>query len=109
MYNTPIECHYPTTYVKEPMLMFGSGGEGHKVCTTGSSSEAWSSLSHTRYENFNKDHYHKKQQHQIKQEEFTLQVFKYHNQSFIINHDYTNQKQKVYNLNNFESGLEEVE
>ena len=20
-YNTPMECHYPTTYVKEPMLI----------------------------------------------------------------------------------------
>ncbi|CAH1437894.1 unnamed protein product [Lactuca virosa] len=105
MYNTPMEYHYPTSDVKEPMLIFGSGGEGHEVSTTGSSSEAGSSLSQISYENFSKDHYDKQHQHPIKQEGFTLQGFRDHNQSFIINHDYTGQKQKVYSLMNYESPL----
>ncbi|XP_023753079.1 transcription factor RAX2 [Lactuca sativa] len=105
MYNTPMEYHYLTSDVKEPMLIFGSGGEGHEVSTTGSSSEAGSSLSQISYENFSKDHYHKQHQHPIKQEEFTLQGFRDHNQSFIINHDYTGQKQKVNSLKNYESAL----
>lgn len=109
--NTSIEYNYPTSDLKEAMFMFGSGGDVHEVSNTGSSSEGGSSLSQMSHGNYNRDQYHKQQQHQIKQEEFTLQGFGDHSQGFIINHDYTDQKPKVYNLKNYEtmhSDLEEV-
>ncbi|KAJ0550967.1 putative transcription factor MYB-HB-like family [Helianthus annuus] len=111
MYN------YPTSDGKEAMLMFGSGGhEGyHEVSTTGSSSEGGSCLSQMSYGNCSENH-DKKQQHydQIKQEDhFSLQGFGDQSQSFMINHNYIDQKAKGYNLNNINesslhSKLEEV-
>ncbi|KAL4576982.1 hypothetical protein LXL04_013083 [Taraxacum kok-saghyz] len=108
MYNiTPMEYHYPTPDLKEPMLMFGNGGEGHEGSATGSSSEGGSSLSQISHENFSKDRYQNQQHNQIKQEEYTIQGFgdHIHNRSFIVNDDYNDQKQNVYNLKNYESQL----
>ncbi|KAI3799359.1 hypothetical protein L1987_34653 [Smallanthus sonchifolius] len=79
------------------MLVFGSGGEGHEVSTTGSSSEGGSGLSQHSYE---------KQQYQIKKEDqFSLQGFGDQSQSFIIDHHYTDQKTKGYNLKNYQRSL----
>ncbi|KAI3793771.1 hypothetical protein L1987_36393 [Smallanthus sonchifolius] len=87
-----MEYQYPTPDVKEAMLVFGRGGEGHEVSTTGSSSEGGSCLSQLSYE---------KQQYQIKKkDQFSLQGFGGQSQSFIIDHNhYTDQKTKGYNLN----------
>lgn len=105
VYNTQMEYNYPTSDVKEAMLMFGSStGEGHEVSTTGSSSEGGSCLSQISYGNNNKD---KQQQHQIKQEDqFSLQGFGVSHNFIINNHmSYTEQKPKGYNLKNYESSL----
>ncbi|KAF5770162.1 putative transcription factor MYB-HB-like family [Helianthus annuus] len=106
MYDNPMEYQYPTSDVKEAMLVFGSGGEGHEVSATGSSSEGGSCLSQISYGNYSKSNY-EKHQYQIKQEDqFSLQGFADQSQSLMIDHNYsTDQKPKGYNL---KIDLEEV-
>ncbi|GJR69409.1 transcription factor RAX2-like protein [Tanacetum coccineum] len=106
----PMDYNYPTSDVKEAMLMFGNyNKDHHEVSTTGSSSEGGSSLSQLSFGNYDN------KQHQIKQEDqFGLHGFGDQNQSFIINNMiYTDQKPKGYSLNNtyeslLHSDLEEV-
>ncbi|PWA51850.1 Homeodomain-like protein [Artemisia annua] len=107
----PMEYNYPTSDVKEAMLMFGNyNKDHHEVSTTGSSSDGGSCLSQLSFGNYDN------KQHQVKQEDqFGLQgTFGDQNQSLIINNmSYTDQKPKVYSVkNNFESllhsDLEEV-
>ncbi|KAK9061563.1 hypothetical protein SSX86_018745 [Deinandra increscens subsp. villosa] len=113
--NIPMGYQYPTSDVKEAMLMFGIGGEVHdQVSTTGSSSEGGSCLSQISYGNCTKSNY--ENQYHIKQEDqFSLQGFGDQSQSFMIDHNnYSDQKiiPKRYNLKNYESSvhsnLEEV-
>ncbi|KAI3505592.1 hypothetical protein L1887_27725 [Cichorium endivia] len=52
--NTSIEYNYPTSDLKKAISMFGTGGDGHEVSTTGSSSEGGSSLSQMSHRNYDK-------------------------------------------------------
>ncbi|XP_076957554.1 uncharacterized protein LOC143633080 [Bidens hawaiensis] len=114
MYSQPMEYQYPTSDVKEAMLVFGSGGEVHdQVSTAGSSSEGGSCMSQLSYGNYSKSN-NNNNNYQIKQEDqFSLQGFGDQSQSFMIDHNYSaDQKPKEYNLkNNYgssHSDLEEV-